>query len=72
MQIVIVLSLVLGVGGSRIIRGAVISAKENVYVAAALAIGSRTDRVLFRHILPSIMAPIIMLFSVRVPDGDSD
>ena len=69
LEIVIVLSLVLGVGGSRIIRGAVISAKEEVYVAAASAIGAPTYKVLIRHILPGVMAPIIMLFSVRVPDA---
>ena len=43
------------------------SAKENIYVEAAVAIGSPTSRVLFRHILPNIMAPIIILYSTLVP-----
>ncbi|GAJ13666.1 unnamed protein product, partial [marine sediment metagenome] len=43
------------------------STKENVYVAAAVAIGCPTTRILTRHILPNIMAPIIVLFSILVP-----
>ena len=43
------------------------SAKENVYVQAAKAIGCSTPRILIRHILPNIMAPTIVLFTTRVP-----
>jgi peptide/nickel transport system permease protein len=66
-QIIIVLGLLYGVGGSRIVRSAVIGIKENTYIAAADAIGATTPRILVRHILPNIMAPIIILFSTRVP-----
>jgi peptide/nickel transport system permease protein len=66
-QIIIVLGLLYGVGGSRIVRGAVIGIKENQYVTAADAIGGSTLRILVRHILPNVMAPIIILFSTRVP-----
>jgi len=66
-QVIIVLGLSWGVGGSRLIRGATLSIKENVYVEAARAIGCPTTRILIRHILPNIMAPTIILFSTRVP-----
>ena len=66
-QVIIVVGLMWGIIGSRIIRGAVIGTKENVYVASAMAIGCSTPRMLIRHILPNIMAPTIVLFSVRVP-----
>lgn len=66
LQIIGVLSLVLGIGGSRIIRSAVVSARENMYVHAAQSIGSSTGRVLWRHLLPNIMPPIIVLFTTRV------
>ena len=66
-QVIAVLGLTLGIIGSRIIRSAVIGIKENVYVAAAAAIGCSTPRILIRHILPNIMAPTIILFSIRVP-----
>jgi len=66
-QVIVVLGIITGIVGSRIIRSAVIGIKENVYVAAAEAIGCSTTRILTRHILPNIMAPTITLFSVRVP-----
>ncbi len=66
LQIICILSLVLGIGGSRIIRSAVVSARENMYVHAAQSIGSSTSRVLWRHLLPNIMPPIIVLFTTRV------
>ena len=65
-QIIGVLSLVLGIGGSRIIRSAVVSARENMYVHAAQSIGAGTGRILWRHLLPNIMPPIIVLFTTRV------
>ncbi len=67
LQLIIVLGLLWGVMGSRIIRSAVIGIKENVYVEAARAIGCPMARILTRHILPNIMAPTIILFSTRVP-----
>ena len=67
LQVIIVIGLLWGVIGSRIIRSAVISVKENVYIQAAEAIGCSTTRILIRHILPNIMAPTIILFSIRVP-----
>jgi peptide/nickel transport system permease protein len=66
-QVIIAIGIVWGISGSRIVRSAVIGIKENVYVEAAISIGCPTSRMLSRHILPNIMAPIIVLFSVRVP-----
>ena len=66
-QLIIAMGISWGIGGSRLIRGAVIGIKENVYVEAAKAIGCPTTSILTRHILPNIMAPTIILFSVRVP-----
>ena len=66
--VTIVLGLMWGIVGSRHIRGAVIGIKENVYVEAARAIGCSTTRTITRHILPNIMAPTVVLFSVRVPN----
>jgi len=66
-QVIIVLSLNYGIAGSRVVRSAVMGIKENIYVDAARAIGSTTGRLLLRHILPNIMAPLIILFTVRMP-----
>ncbi len=65
-QIIVGLGLLMGIGGSRIIRSAVISVRENMYVHAAKSLGASTSRVLWRHILPNIMPPIIILFTTRV------
>ena len=64
LTIIIVLGLSTGIVGSRIVRSAAISAKENVYVQAAKAVGCPTSRILARHILPNIFAPIITIFAV--------
>ena len=65
-QIIGTLGLLLGIAGSRIIRGAVISVRENMYVHAAQSTGASTFRVLWRHILPNVAAPVIVLFTTRV------
>jgi peptide/nickel transport system permease protein len=65
-QIIGTLGLLLGIAGSRIIRSAVVSVRENMYVHAAQSIGASTGRILWRHILPNIMPPIIVLFTTRV------
>ena len=65
-QASLVLSLLYGIAGSRIVRGAVLTVKENDYVHAAESVGVSTLRILLRHILPNIMAPIIVLFTTRL------
>ena len=66
-SVILTLGVLFGISSSRIIRSAVIAIKNNVYVAAAIAIGAPTIKILARHILPNIMAPVIILFSLRVP-----
>ena len=65
-QVILILSLLYGIAGSRIVRGAVMTVKENVYMQAAESIGVSTPRILLRHVLPNIMAPIIVLFTTRL------
>jgi len=65
-QIIVTLGLLLGIGGSRIVRSAVVSVRENMYVHAAQSIGASTGRILWRHILPNVLPPIIVLFTTRV------
>ena len=65
-QIILVLGIAGGIGGSRVVRGAVIGIKENDYFLAARAIGSPGTATLIRHVLPNIMAPVIIIFSITV------
>ncbi len=65
--LIISLGVLGGIGGSRVIRGLTLATKEDVYVQAAQALGAPTRKILWRHILPNIMATIIVLFTTRVP-----
>jgi peptide/nickel transport system permease protein len=65
-QIIFTLALLLGIGGSRIVRSAVVSVREHMYVHAAQSIGAGTLRILWRHVLPNVLPPIIVLFTTRV------
>lgn len=69
LQVIVVVGMLWGFIGSRIIRSAVIAVKENVYVTAGRSIGCSTSRIVLRHILPNIMAPAIILFTTRVPNA---
>ena len=65
-QVIGVLGLLYGIAGSRIVRGAVVSVRENTYVHAAQSIGASTLWILWRHILPNVMPVVIVLFTARV------
>ena len=65
-QLIVVLGAFYGIGGSRIVRSAVISIKENVYFQAALSIGCSNTLIIVRHVIPNIMAPILILFTTSV------
>jgi len=45
---------------ARIIRGQVLTVKENTYVEAARAVGAKQSRILYRHIIPNTLSPIIV------------
>ncbi len=65
-QVIVILGLLYGIAGSRIIRGAVVAVREDLYVHAALSLGARTRRILWLHILPNVLPPVIVLFTTRV------
>ena len=66
LQIIVVLGIAGGIGASRVVRGAVIGIKENDYFLAARAIGSPGAATLVRHVLPNIMAPVIIIFTITI------
>lgn len=53
-------------GPARVVRSAALSAKENDYITAARAIGCSNQAIIFRHILPNIIAPIIVNATMSV------
>ncbi len=63
-NMVIAISLSWWPGYARLVRGEVLAAREEVYVTAARAIGAKPGRILFRHILPNVVSPIIVKMSL--------
>jgi peptide/nickel transport system permease protein len=52
---------------SRIIRGQVLSLREKEFVEAARSLGASDARIIFRHILPNLVAPIIVYTTLLIP-----
>lgn len=50
----------------RLVRGDVLTVKENVYVEAARALGCGAGRLAWRHVLPNVVAPVIVLSTVAI------
>jgi len=67
---IVTLFLILGLIGwagiARIVRGTVLSIKEQEYAEAARALGARDGRIILRHILPNSLAPVIVASSIGV------
>lgn len=60
-QVFVAVGLTMWVEVARVVRGQVISVKEMQYVTAARALGFGDFRIIFNHILPNIMAPVIVI-----------
>ena len=65
-QIIITLGVSGGIVGSRVVRGAVISVRENMYFQAAQTVGSRTGRTILRHVIPNIAPVLVVIFSINI------
>lgn len=65
-EMIAALALVGWLPYARIIRGEILSVKENEYVLAAKALGARDRSVISRHILPNAMAPVIVQATLSV------
>jgi oligopeptide transport system permease protein len=55
------------VGTARLIRGQVLSTKELSFVEAARALGASPRRIILQHILPHVLAPVIVQMAFLVP-----
>lgn len=60
-QVFIAVGLTMWVEVARVVRGQMMSARELQYVEAARALGFSNLRIIFKHILPNIMAPVIVI-----------
>lgn len=65
--ILIALTITGWIGMARIVRGQLLQLKEQEYVLAAYALGSGRGRILFRHLIPNAMGPIIVTMTLTIP-----
>jgi peptide/nickel transport system permease protein len=65
-NVIITLSLTRWVTFGRVARAATLATKERDYILAARAIGADSRRILIRHIVPSTVAPLIVIATVEV------
>ncbi len=64
--VTLVLGLTGWMGTSRVVRGEVLSVREQPYVEAARALGYSDGRILFRHVLPNALGPVIVAATLGV------
>jgi peptide/nickel transport system permease protein len=60
-NVIIALSTIGWVGYARLVRGQVLKVREIEFVTAARALGARSSRVIFRHVLPNVLNPVIVM-----------
>lgn len=64
--IVVVIGILNWMATSRVVRAQTLSVKENEFVIAATAVGTRQSRILSRHIFPNVLSPIMVAATLGV------
>ncbi|MGG3938187.1 ABC transporter permease [Anoxybacillus kestanbolensis] len=54
---------------ARIVRGQVLQLKNQEYVLAAQTLGASTSRIMFRHLIPNTMGPILVTMTLTIPSA---
>lgn len=65
----ITFALLYWVGMARIVRGQVLQLKEQEFILAAQALGANNNRVIFRHLIPNCVGPIIVTTMFQIPSA---
>ena len=65
----IVFGLLYWVGMARLVRGQILTIKNNEYILAAKALGSGSARIILKHILPNCMSVIFISTALQVPSA---
>lgn len=66
-NVIIVIGLAWIPGYARIVRAQVLSAKQNQYIEVEHSLGASQKRILFLHIMPNILAPLLILAAMDLP-----
>ncbi|MFN8558442.1 MAG: ABC transporter permease [Dehalococcoidia bacterium] len=62
---IVAIAIVIAPSDSRVLRSATLATKVHPYVEAAQVVGCRTGRIIVRHIVPNVVAPMLILASIR-------
>lgn len=65
-NIVIIMVVFVAPSSSRVIRGAVLSLRQYPFIEAARTVGASEWRIAFKHVLPNVLAPVLVLMSVVI------
>lgn len=65
--LIVILTVFGWMGLARLIRGEVVSLREREFIEAAHVLGMPTHRILFKELLPNLVAPIVVSFSLSLP-----
>jgi oligopeptide transport system permease protein len=66
-MVVFALSFTSWVGMARLVRGQILSLREKEYVEAARSLGATQSTIVFRHLLPNILSPLLVAVSFGIP-----
>lgn len=67
LNVILVIGLTWTPGYARVTRAQVFSVKENVYIEAGRSLGATRQRIILLHILPNILAPLVILLAMDLP-----
>ncbi len=69
MNVMIAVGLVYWGGYARVVRGQILTLREWDFVTAARALGASPARIIVRHMLPNVIAPVIVMSSLMMGDA---
>ena len=67
--IIIALTIIGWINMARVVRGQILQLKEQEFIHAAVALGASNRRVLFKHLIPNAMGPIIIMITMTIPSA---
>ncbi len=66
LNVIVALTLVGWMGYARVVRGAVLTEKENEFIETVESLGASDGYIMFRHLLPNVISPIIVMASIGI------
>ncbi|WP_458790644.1 ABC transporter permease [Yoonia sp. MH D7] len=69
LSVVLAIGTVYWVDMARVVRGQILTLKNQDYVAAARTMGASTSRILFKHLLPNAFGPILVTLTMLIPSA---